>query len=61
MEELKNEDAHMGIANRILNIFLQDHPSNPYMLKDEAIYVLYPPLGKAKMEVRIKDAEQWFI
>ena len=31
MEELKNDDVHLGIATRIVNIFSQGHPENPYI------------------------------
>jgi hypothetical protein len=60
MEELKSDDVHMGIAMRILNIFSQDHPENPYFSQQEAMVVLFPPLGEAKMEVRMSTPEKWF-
>jgi hypothetical protein len=60
MEELKNDDVHMVIAMRILNIFSQDHPENPYISQPEAMVVLFPPLGEAKAIVRLSTPEKWF-
>jgi hypothetical protein len=60
MEELKNDDVHMGIALRILNIISKDHPENPYISQTEAKEVLFSLLGEAKMEVRLSTFEKWF-
>ena len=60
MEELKNDDVHLGIALRILYIFSKDHPENPYISQIEAKEVLFPTLREAKMELCMRTFENWF-